>query len=42
MQFFSAFAERILQALVRAGAVAVEGNGKALDFQFGHGRLLVD
>ena len=30
-------AERVLEALIGTGAVAVEGNGKAIDAKPGHG-----
>ena len=38
----AADAERVLQALVRAGAVAVEGDGEAVDAELAHGWDLSD
>ena len=40
VQLLAADTERILQALARAGAVAVERNGKSMNAQFCHERSI--
>jgi hypothetical protein len=40
VQLLSANAERFFEALIGTGAVAVEGNGKGVDAEFGHGAAL--